>query len=114
VGASIGLFAGPGVVLVGSAGAVIGALAAKLRDSGYDDTRLKQLGESMVPGSSALVAVLEEEHVAEYEAKLVELGAETIRDQVPAEIAENLLRDGDLNYTLPAARENGPEDAAVS
>jgi hypothetical protein len=41
VGASIGLFAGPGVVLVGDAWAVIGALAAKRRNSGFDDTRLK-------------------------------------------------------------------------
>ena len=45
-------------------------------------------------GSSALVAVVEEEHVADYEAKLNELRAETIRDQVPAEIAAGLLRYG--------------------
>jgi len=97
VGASVGLIAGPGAVLVGAAGAGIGALAAKLRDSGFDDARLKELGESLAPGSSALVAVLEEEHVAEYESQLAQLGAETIRDQVPAEIAEGLLRDGELS-----------------
>ena len=37
---------------------------------------------------------MEEEHVADYEAKLNELRAETIRDQVPAEIEAGLLRYG--------------------
>ena len=35
--------------------------------------------------------------MTEYEAKLIELGAETVRDQVPAEIAEGLLQDGELS-----------------
>lgn len=37
---------------------------------------------------------MEEEHVADYEAKLNELRAETIRDQVRAGIAAGLLRYG--------------------
>ena len=42
VGGAIGVLAGP-VVLLGAAGAVIGGLAAKFRDSGIPDDRLKTL-----------------------------------------------------------------------
>ena len=55
VGLVIALFTGPGAIL---AGAGIGALAAKLRDSGFDDSQLKGLGEDLTPGSAAIVAIV--------------------------------------------------------
>ena len=58
-GAAIGLIAGPALVVPVAAGALIGGLAAKLRDSGFEDGRLKQLGEGLTPGSSAIVAVVD-------------------------------------------------------
>src|SRR5215203_1255170 len=54
-GGVIGLLAGPVGLAVGL-GAVIGGLAAKMRDSGFNDERLKRLGEGLTPGSSAIVA----------------------------------------------------------
>ena len=78
VGAIIGAVAGPGAILVGAAGAIIGGLAAKLRDSGFKDDRLKELGASLTPGTSALVAIVEHTSVAGVEKQLTDAGADVI------------------------------------
>lgn len=52
VGGLIGIIGGPVGILTGSA---LGALASKLRDSGFPDDQLKQLGTSLGPDSSAVV-----------------------------------------------------------
>ena len=103
VGALIGAIAGPGAILVGAAGAVVGGLAAKLRDSGFDDNRLKKLGGSLTPGTSALVAVVEHKRMAEYREKLVQAGADEVTTVVTeaeaADIAQRLVLDGEVTYT---------------
>src|SRR5512134_3171918 len=58
-GAAIGLIAGPLLVVPAAVGALVGGLAAKARDSGFSDERLKTIGEGLKPGSSAIVAVVE-------------------------------------------------------
>jgi uncharacterized membrane protein len=58
-GAAIGLLAGPALWVPAAVGALVGDLAAKLRDSGFSDERLKTIGESLEPGSSAIIAVVE-------------------------------------------------------
>jgi uncharacterized membrane protein len=57
VGLVAALFAGPAWIV---GGAAVGALAAKLRDSGFDDSQLKGLGEDLTPGSAAIVTVVPE------------------------------------------------------
>jgi uncharacterized membrane protein len=57
VGLVAALFAGPAWIL---GGAGVGALAAKLRDSGFDDSQLKGLGEDLMPGSAAIVTIVPE------------------------------------------------------
>jgi len=52
VGGALGLIAGPIGVLAGGG---IGALAAKLRDSGFKNDQLEQLGQTLKPNSSAVV-----------------------------------------------------------
>ena len=52
----LGIMLGPVALLGAPIGAGIGALVAKLRDSGYEDEDLKALGEDLAPGESALVA----------------------------------------------------------
>src|SRR5262249_30283383 len=57
-GAVIGIIAGPiGVIGGGAIGAGVGALTAKLRDSGFKDDQLKGLGEDLAPGQGAIVAL---------------------------------------------------------
>jgi uncharacterized membrane protein len=45
------------VVILGSAGAAIGGLAAR-GDAGFKDERLERLGADLEPGSSAVVVVV--------------------------------------------------------
>jgi hypothetical protein len=52
VGGAIGLIGGPLGVLAGSG---IGVLASKLRDMGFKDSQLRQLGESLGQNNSAVV-----------------------------------------------------------
>lgn len=73
VGGAIGLLSGGvGLVAAGAAGAVVGGLAAKLHDGGFKDDRLKEIGESLPPGSSALVVLVEEDELSEMQGHLTE------------------------------------------
>ena len=48
----IGIIGGPIGILAGGG---IGALASKIRDSGFKNEQLEQLGKSLGPGNSAVV-----------------------------------------------------------
>jgi uncharacterized membrane protein len=93
-GAVVGVIAGPiGWATLG--GAAIGGLAAKLRDGGFPDNRLRQVGESLTPGSSAIVAVVEHEWVKEVERRMEDRAADLITESVRADIAEQLEAEGE-------------------
>jgi uncharacterized membrane protein len=88
-GAAVGILAGPiGWATLG--GAAVGGLAAKLRDGGFPDDRLRQIGEGVKPGSSALVAVIEETWVTKAEDMLRQRGADIATEAVAADIASQL------------------------
>ncbi|NTU86083.1 MAG: DUF1269 domain-containing protein, partial [Chloroflexales bacterium] len=58
MGAAVGIFGGPlGALIGGATGAAIGGLTAKLRDTGVPEERIKEIGASLVPGTSALVGM---------------------------------------------------------
>jgi len=89
VGGVIGLVTGPvGWVAVG--GAALGALAARLRDSGFPDDRLRQIGQALTPGTSALVAIVEHRWVLQVEEELKAAGATYATEAVKAEVAAQL------------------------
>ena len=72
VGGVIGILGGPiGMI----AGGGIGALAAKLRDSGFKNDQLEALGKSMTPGSSATVLEIASDAVDTAKQLLSALGA---------------------------------------
>ncbi len=75
-GAAIGLIAGSALVVPVVVGALVGGPAAKLRDSGFDDKRLKHVGEGLKPGTSAILTVVERTHVEEVETAMQEEGAD--------------------------------------
>ena len=102
VGAAIGvLTGGVGLVLVG-AGALVGGLAAKLRDGGFKDDRLKKVGEGLTPGSSAIVAVIEHKWVPEIEEAMEEAGADVLTEVISADIAAQLEAGGQVAYSALA------------
>jgi len=117
-GAAIGLIAGPALLVPAAVGALVGGLAAKLRDSGFSDERLKALGENLKPGSSAIVAVVEHRWVDEVEQAMAEAGADAVTAALGADIAAQLEAGNEVAYTaisseegFSAARVAGGEDS---
>src|SRR5512136_1237975 len=79
LGGVVGLLAGPiGWAALG--GAVIGGLAAKMHDGGFSDARLKQIGDSLKPNTSAIIAVIDHTWVAEVERQMQQAGADTVTE----------------------------------
>ena len=102
VGGAIGMLAGGiGLAIVG-AGALVGGLAAKLRDGGFKDDRLKKVGEGLTPGSSAIVAVIEHKWVPELEEAMEEAGADMLTETISADIAAQLEGGGQVAYSVLA------------
>jgi hypothetical protein len=105
---------GPLVVATAAGGAALGGLIAKLHDSGFDDNRLRELGKSLQPGTSAIVAVIDHVWVTELEAELRKAGADTATQQLGADIAEQLKAGHDVAYTAIAAGDTAVVARATS
>lgn len=88
-GAVVGLIAGP-VGWAALGGAAIGGLANRLRDTGFPDARLRQIGEALTPGTSALVAIVEHRWVLDVEQRLRAQAADVMTEAVRADIAAQL------------------------
>jgi len=73
LGAVIGLMAGP-VGWLALGGAALGGLFSKLGDTGLSNKRLKELGESIQPGQSAVITIVDQEWVSRIEANLEKSG----------------------------------------
>jgi outer membrane lipoprotein SlyB len=114
VGAIIGAVAGRGAILVAAAGAVVGGLAAKLRDSGFKDERLEELGETLKPGTSALVAIVEHERLTAAEKQFAGAGGEVVSMEVANDLAERLAIGGEVTYTAVGTEESIVTDEAPS
>lgn len=88
-GAVVGLIAGP-VGWAALGGAAIGGLANRLRDTGFPEARLKQVGEALTPGTSALIAVVEHRWVLDVEQQLRAAAADVMTEEVKADVAAQL------------------------
>src|SRR5829696_6413619 len=85
VGAPLGV--APGV----ESGAALGAEAAAQRDVGFPDQSLRQLGELLHAGSSALVTLVDPDHSATVMAELEKLGGTIMQGQLPPETIAALM-----------------------
>ena len=88
-GAVIGVITGP-VGWVALGGAAIGGLVAKLKDGGFDNSRLEDWGRRLEPGTSALVAVVDHIWVLDVEAALKEAARDVMTLGISDEIAAQL------------------------
>jgi hypothetical protein len=86
-------------------GALVGGLTAKLRDSGFSDKRLESLGESLKPGSSAIVAVVEHIWVDKVKAELAKQRADVTTAEIKADIASQLEAGHDVGYSVLATQQ---------
>jgi uncharacterized membrane protein len=75
LGGAIGIIGGPLGIL---AGGTIGALTSKLRDSGFKNDQLEQLGKSLKPNSSAVVIEIAADAVEQARQLLEPLHAQEI------------------------------------
>ena len=115
LGALLGLIGGPAGVIVGAAtGAITGGAAAKAIDAGIPDARLKEIGEALKPGTSAIVAVIEHRWVADIERELAAAGAQVMTEALKADIAAQLEEGRDVAYTAIASSEGAVVASAVS
>ncbi|MGD1993272.1 MAG: DUF1269 domain-containing protein [Anaerolineae bacterium] len=91
VGGLIGLLGGPvGAVLGMAAGAATGGASAHLIDMGFSNEHLEEIQDSLPPGSSAIVALIEHEWVERVIAELEEFEGTLFRQALKAEIAAQL------------------------
>ncbi len=88
-GAVVGVITGP-VGWVALGGAAIGGLVAKLKDGGFDNSRLEQWGDRLQPGTSALIAVVDHIWVREVEAALKEDARDVMTLEIGKDIATQL------------------------
>ncbi len=102
LGAAVSLIAGP-VGWLAAGGAIIGGLAARHRDAGFSDDRLKQVGDALVPGSSAIVAVIEHRWVADVERQLAKESTDIVTLELRDDIARELAKGNEVTYSSVAA-----------
>lgn len=90
-GGIVGLLGGPAGVLVGAAaGAATGGVAANVIDMGFDNQMLKEIQESLSPGSSAILALIEHEWVDQVVSILENFQAQLMRQAIKGEIVSQL------------------------
>jgi uncharacterized membrane protein len=95
-GGLVGLLGGPVGAIVGAvAGAATGGVAAHEMDMGFSEEYLRELQESLRPGSSALIALVEHEWVERVIAELEEYEGTLFRKALKADIAAQLAASDD-------------------
>jgi uncharacterized membrane protein len=97
-GAIVGLLTGP-VGWATGGGAVVGALASRLRDSGFPEDRLQQLGDALQPDTSAVVAVIDQTWLKEITELLAKKASDMASEIIQADIARQLEAGRDVAYT---------------
>lgn len=115
IGGVVGLIFPPSILASAAVGAAVGGLSAKLRDSGFPDERLRQVGEGLKPNTSALIAVIEHTWVRQVEDQLREYGADIVTEVVRADIAAQLESEAPVPVpvTSEGAAASGEASAAT-
>jgi uncharacterized membrane protein len=111
-GGLVGLIFPPSIIVGAAVGGGAGGIWGKVRDKGIKDEDLKEIGESMEPGSSAIIAVAEDQVLDRLEKGLA--GYERIaRHAVSAEAAIAITAVG-LETEAPQETETGePQEATA-
>lgn len=86
-------------LVAGAAGAALGGLVARQRDSGLPNEQLKNLAETLEPGASMIVAIIEHRWLTEIHATLEKAGARVLLAETFQEGLENRLEEGSVWYT---------------
>lgn len=104
VGGLLGLAAGPvGWAIVG--GAVVGGVAAKLRDGGFRDENLQKLGAGLQPNTSAVVCLIGDASAKDVRKMLEQSGAKVDAAPLGADVAKALGEGKDIAYAMGATQD---------
>jgi uncharacterized membrane protein len=76
-GLVVGLIGGAVLLPVG-VGMLVGGILAKVHDTGFNDKNLGKLADSLPPGTSALVAIVEEEYAEPVEEEMKKSGGKKV------------------------------------
>jgi uncharacterized membrane protein len=91
-GGVVGLIFPPSIILSAAVGGGAGGVWGKIRDKGFKDDDLKEIGNSLPPGTSAIIAVAEDRMVEQLERSLA--GYEKIaKHVVSAEAAAAIVAE---------------------
>ena len=94
IGALVGLIAGPiGATIGGAAGVVVGGITAKKFDAGIPDERLTEIGAALQPGSSVILAVVEQRWFEPVQMRLQEAGGDVLSETLNEEFIEQFETD---------------------
>ena len=102
IGGTLALLAGPLGWATAAGGGVIGAVIGKVKNVPFK-ANVEDLAESLSPDSSLLVALVEHRWVEMIESMVAELGAAVMREELKADIAEQLDAGGNVAFTFGAS-----------
>jgi uncharacterized membrane protein len=112
----VGLIFPPSIIASAIVAGGAGAIWGKIRDKGFKDEDLKQIGESLPPGSSAIIAIAEDRMVEQLESALA--GYDRIaRHAVSAEAAALIVaevEDGSENATAGSEETAAPSEGTTA
>lgn len=94
IGGLLGIITGGAALVVGAVGAAAGALVSKVHDSGIPNDKLRQMGEHMRPGTSALVVVADAQWRDTIRAELQQAGADVIAEGLGSDIFAQMQQAG--------------------
>ncbi|MFP4310613.1 MAG: DUF1269 domain-containing protein [Nitriliruptoraceae bacterium] len=104
IGGALALLAGPLGWATAAGGGVLGALVGKVRNVPFRSS-VEDLASSLTPGSSMLVALVEHRWVQLLEDMVAGLGARVVREELKADIAEQLDAGGNIAFSFTAHEE---------
>jgi uncharacterized membrane protein len=115
-GAVAGALAGGFIPVVGwLGGAIIGGVAAKMRDGGFPNDKLKAMAEDLEPGHSIFVMLTDADSVSAVEGVLTSSGGQIISHAVSADLTEQLEEAVDAGEVPAEATEvDETEEAEAS
>jgi uncharacterized membrane protein len=100
LGAVLGIATGGAGIALGALGALVGGLlGGKKRGEHFSEVRLNEVVAALAPGTSAIVAVVEQEYLTALEGEIHALTAETFVTEVSADLAEQLEEHHHKAYT---------------
>jgi uncharacterized membrane protein len=99
LGGALAVLSGPLGWGTAAATGAIGALIGRARNAPFKAS-LEDLATSLPPDSSLLVAMVEHRWVEAIEAAAAELGARVVREEMKADIREQLEAGGNVTFTM--------------